>query len=278
MTNRTNQRVREFVRDELMSPFTQQLDGVTGKLGDDDVPLSNASIGLEQGLTWVRLDGGRDAAAVLNGVVNPISPGVPVHTAKNRRTGVREIVRGNFAEAVRLYGEDVARRMMVPLPLLFEAEALLIGKTEPSELGGMFIYVRRAVHDLTEFIGEHYDLSSVVAGMSANSQLMVLTGVDEASNAVSVTAGAEKSQAYVFTQSDADEIALPAGVVPSAALALRAGQTEAADSFTLNPRRCFDRRQFLNIASGTATRFDDIVVDHHGQVVADRHGYVVVSH
>lgn len=230
------------------SRYIDYLDGVTGKLDPDTgIPLSNASQGLTAGWTWVQLAGQREGAAVLNSAVNPYSPGIPVETAIDRKTNKRFITSIHWEEAVRIFGEDTARRMATPTPQAVESDALTLGKVEPGS--GLTIYVRRFVHDLTEFPGAYYDLTSLISGMSADSQEMVIVGVDETTNAITVTEGAEKSLAYTFQQADADAIALATGVVPLAALVLRDDQTDSTDSF-VPYKRFFDRRQFLNIASG----------------------------
>lgn len=241
-STRKTERNRRFLKD--MEPlYYDYLDGVTGKLDEDGIPLTNASQGLSGGLTWVQLDGQREGAAVLNGVVNPNSPGVPVQTAIDRRTGKRQVVGANWEEAVRIFGVDGARRVVTTTPTVFESDALLIGKVEPA--ADLNVYVRRFVHDNTEFTGAYEDLSAIVAGMTASTQEMVIVGVDPDTNTVVVTEGVERSLAYAFTQADADAINLAAGVIPLAGLVLRADQTESADSFVPYTRQ-FDRRHFLS--------------------------------
>lgn len=235
--------------------------GVTGKSDGAGNFDPNASVGLPDGQTWVLLDGERDSIPCDNLVVNPYSPGIDVKTEINIRTKRREI-RGVFMREGSSISATDLRIAAVPVPLAFDADKIAIGKVEPSsERGGTWIFVRAFQHDGGSFLSgerQYYDLSAEIAAISSGASVMVIVGVDTATNEIDVTVGTENSLIYAYSPEDAEDIATAAGIVRLAALVLKDGQTLAADCFGQNPPRYFDQRQFLNLAGGTASAFTDL--------------------
>ncbi len=208
--------------------YSQYLNGLTGKRGDDGLILPNASEGLPGGLTWVRLLGEREAVPVVNMAMSPYTADFPVETAINRRTGQREIL-GVLREAFERFSVDEVLRGSSTTPSNVQASDLLPGRVEPTAPPSLSVYIRPFLYDGTRYGGVNYSLASVESGLSSATQAMSVLAFDTDTRTFSLTTGDEHALAYPLTGvSGMDEAALiptAAGLIRLAGIIVADGQT-----------------------------------------------------
>jgi hypothetical protein len=251
---RAHERNVAFLK-SVLPEYEDPKDGVTGLLDASGNLIPDAAQNLDSPLTWVRLEGGRGATALVNHELQRSAAGFPVQTAINRRTGRREIL-GIHEDAYLIYSSEVIDRVRNPDGGLTPSDSLLMGKVEPSERGGLWIFVRGFQLGGVTFPvaaeDAHYELDAEVAALSSSMGALALVYIDPADNAIHVEVGDEHGLAYTYSQADADAITLPANAYPLAGLVIQDGQTLAADSFVPFVRY-FDRRIWLNPAGAAGT-------------------------
>jgi hypothetical protein len=239
--------------------------GLTGKLDANGTLVANASEGLPAGETWVRLDGSREAVSAINLVMNPYAADFDVEVAMNRRRGRFEIL-NIHPDAFNRFPPDVVLKAATPAPPTVKPVDMEAGRAEPSsERGGLWIFVRSfQFPDGSTFPvaaeDAYYNLSTLVGTITTDMTAPFLITVDTADKLIHVEVGDERSLAYPYQPADFDAIPLPDGVVPLAGYVMRAGQTQAIESY-VPYKRYFDQRIILSATgttSGGASAFTDL--------------------
>jgi hypothetical protein len=173
--------------------FMGEIRGSTGRLDDDTGTLNpNPNIGLDDGYTWIRPVGERNAIAVLNNSVRTDRTNIPV-VCRTTRGGQLYIDRVDTERAIETYGSAIAHDMnranKVP-----ETEKGSVQHKRIKDLrlrldtsGGLVLYLDKGIYEKTDTTLENWDggtidLSASIPG-TVDTKRIILVGLDS-SNAI----------------------------------------------------------------------------------------------
>jgi hypothetical protein len=173
--------------------FMGEIRGYTGRLDEDTGAINpNPNIGLDDGFTWIRPLGERNAIAVLNNSVRTDRANIPV-VCRTTRGGQLYIDRVDTERAISTYGAAIAHDLNRPNKIA-ENEKGPIQHKRLKDLrlrldasGGLVLYLDKGIYEKTDTTLENWDGGTIdlTASIPAveDTKRIILVGLDS-SNAI----------------------------------------------------------------------------------------------
>lgn len=254
--------------------YAKRRQKVTGYLNTDGTLGADPTADAETGNLWVHgYPRGANVQVLIGPDINPYIPNVRVWVGENdahQAVAFDVVVDKN---AVRQWGTGLGA---IAAPINVPTMALIEGRLQASELGGLYVHVNSFYYEDQFYSGGSgspgsfdpttydFDLSADVPTVSGYA-CWVRVYFDPSDATLHSVAGADffvNGNVWLMNEADIAAIALPAGVIPTGAVVLVNGQTDFNGAYFASSR------DFLG---KNAVELNDIMMsgDGFGMVTAD---------